>query len=113
MYTYIYVNILEEVTYLCLIDANSNILCISHMAGSDTYLTQTQFSTVTVGVSETILDWKAQTLLILVIFSSIFQIMPHSKYLNAWFECNDIVISVYSHYPLDPNAKSFDTKGTL
>ena len=37
-----YVNILEEVTYFCLIDANSNILCISHVAGSDTYLTQTQ-----------------------------------------------------------------------
>ena len=35
----------------------------------------------------------------------------HCKYLNAWFECNDIVIPVYSHYPLDLNAKSFDTKG--
>ena len=35
----------------------------------------------------------------------------HCKYLNAWFECNDIVISVYSHYPLDLNAKSSDTKG--
>ena len=34
----------------------------------------------------------------------------HCKYLNAWFECNDIVISVYSHYPLDLNAKSSDTK---
>ena len=42
MYTYMYVNILEEVTYLCLIDANSNILCISHVAGSDTYLTHTR-----------------------------------------------------------------------
>ena len=30
--------------------------------------------------------------------------------LNVRFECNDIVISVYSHYPLDPNAKSSDTK---
>ena len=35
----------------------------------------------------------------------------HCKYLNAWFECNDIIISVYSNYPLDPNAKSSDTKG--
>ena len=31
-------------------------------------------------------------------------------WLNARSECNDIVISVYSHYPLDPNAKSSDTK---
>ena len=30
--------------------------------------------------------------------------------LNARFECNDIVISVYSHYPFDQNAKSSDTK---
>ena len=36
----------------------------------------------------------------------------HCKYLNAWSECNDIVISVYSHYPLVSNAKSSDTKGT-
>ena len=36
----------------------------------------------------------------------------HCNYLNAWSECNDIVISVYSHYPLDSNAKSSDTKGT-
>ena len=35
----------------------------------------------------------------------------HCKYLNARFECNDIVIFIYSHYPLDPNAKIFDTKG--
>ena len=35
----------------------------------------------------------------------------HFKYLNARFECNDIVIFIYSHYPLDPNAKSSDTKG--
>ena len=34
----------------------------------------------------------------------------HCKYLNARSECNDIVISIYSHYPLDPNAKSSDTK---
>ena len=34
----------------------------------------------------------------------------HCKYLNARSECNDIVISVYSHYSLDPNAKSSDTK---
>ena len=34
----------------------------------------------------------------------------HCKYLNARSECNDIVISVFSHYPLDPNAKSSDTK---
>ena len=32
----------------------------------------------------------------------------HCKYLNAWFEYNDIVISVNRHYPLDPNAKSSD-----
>ena len=36
--------------------------------------------------------------------------IEHCKYLNARSECNDIVISVYSHYPLDPNAKSSDTK---
>ena len=36
----------------------------------------------------------------------------HCKYLSAWFECNDIGISVYSHYSLDTNAKSSDTKGT-
>ena len=35
----------------------------------------------------------------------------HCKYLNALCECNDIVISVYSHYPLDSNAKSSETKG--
>ena len=35
----------------------------------------------------------------------------HCKYLNARFECNDIVIFVYSHYPFDQNAKTFDTKG--
>ena len=29
----------------------------------------------------------------------------HCKYLNARSECNDIVISVYSHFPLNPNAK--------
>ena len=34
----------------------------------------------------------------------------HCKYLNARSECNDIVISVYSHYPLNSNAKSSDTK---
>ena len=39
-----------------------------------------------------------------------FSIWLHCKYLNARSECNDIVISVYSHYPLDPNAKSSDTK---
>ena len=32
------------------------------------------------------------------------------KFLNAIFECNDIVIFIYSHYPLDPNATIFDTK---
>ena len=38
--------------------------------------------------------------------------LTHCKYLNARFECNDIVISVYScHYPFDKNAKTFDTKG--
>ena len=36
--------------------------------------------------------------------------IAHCKYLNARSECNDIVISVYSHYPLDPNTKSSDTK---
>ena len=34
----------------------------------------------------------------------------HCKYLNARFECNDIVSFIYSHYPLDPNAKLSDTK---
>ena len=33
------------------------------------------------------------------------------RYLNAWFECNDIVISVYSQKSFDQNAKIFDTKG--
>ena len=36
--------------------------------------------------------------------------IAHCKYLNARFECNDIVIFICSHYPLDPNAKSSDTK---
>ena len=35
----------------------------------------------------------------------------HCKYLNARFACNDIVIFIYSHYPLDLSAKSSDTKG--
>ena len=39
-----------------------------------------------------------------------FVICIHCKFLNARFECNDIVIFKYSHYPLDPNAKSSDTK---
>ena len=34
----------------------------------------------------------------------------HCKYLNARFECNSIVISIYSHYPVNQNAKSSDTK---
>ena len=34
----------------------------------------------------------------------------HCKYLSARCECNDIVIFIYSHYPLDPNAKLSDTK---
>jgi len=37
----------------------------------------------------------------------------HCKYLNAGFECNDIVIFIYSHYPLDLNAISSDTKGSI
>ena len=32
----------------------------------------------------------------------------HCKFLNARFECNDIVIFINSHYPLDPNAKLSD-----
>ena len=36
-----------------------------------------------------------------------FSIYIHCKYLNARFECNDIVIFIYNHYPLDPNAKCF------
>ena len=39
------------------------------------------------------------------------QAAQHCKYLNGRFECNDNVISVYSHYPFDQNAKTFDTKG--
>ena len=36
----------------------------------------------------------------------------HYKFLNARFECNDIVIFIYMQsLPLDPNAKSSDTKG--
>ena len=38
------------------------------------------------------------------------QICIHCRSLNAKFECNDIVIFIYSHYPLDRNAKSSDTK---
>ena len=34
----------------------------------------------------------------------------HCKFLNARFECNDIVIFIYRHYPLHLNAKSSDTK---
>ena len=34
----------------------------------------------------------------------------HCKWMNARIECNDIVIFIYSHYPLDPNAKLSDTK---
>ena len=45
-------------------------------------------------------------------FFKLFVIWLHCKYLNAWSECNDIVISEYSYYPLDLNAKSSDTKGT-
>ena len=30
----------------------------------------------------------------------------HCKFLNARFECNSIVIFIYSHYPLDLNARS-------
>ena len=37
-------------------------------------------------------------------------ILPHCKYLNARFECNDIVFFIYSHYPLDRNAKISDAK---
>ena len=39
-----------------------------------------------------------------------FQASFHCKYLNARSACNHTVISVYSHYPFDPNAKSSDTK---
>ena len=35
----------------------------------------------------------------------------HCKFLNETFEYNDIVIFIYSHYPLDLNAKSSDAKG--
>ena len=34
----------------------------------------------------------------------------HCYYLNARFDCNDIVISIYSHYPFNQNEKSSDTK---
>ena len=30
----------------------------------------------------------------------------HCKFLNARFECNEIVIFIYSHYHLDPNANT-------
>ena len=40
-----------------------------------------------------------------------FYTYVHCKFRNARFECNDIVIFRYSHYPLDPNAKSSDAKG--
>ena len=40
----------------------------------------------------------------------ILSLKQRCKYLNARFECNDIVISVYSNYPHDSNAKSSDTK---
>jgi hypothetical protein len=35
----------------------------------------------------------------------------HCKYLNARSECNDIKISVYSYYPLDPNARVMTVYG--
>ena len=35
----------------------------------------------------------------------------HCKFWNARFEFNSIVIFIYRHYPLDQNAKAFDTKG--
>ena len=35
----------------------------------------------------------------------------HCKFLSARFECNDIVIFIYRHYPLDQNAKVIDAKG--
>ena len=41
----------------------------------------------------------------------LLHICIHCKFLNARFECNDIVIFIYVHYPLDQNAKAFDTKG--
>ena len=41
---------------------------------------------------------------------NLFTLSIHCKFLNARFECNDIVILIYSHYSLDPNVKSSDTK---
>ena len=41
----------------------------------------------------------------------LLHICIHCKFLNARFECNDIVIFIYVHYPLDQNAIAFDTKG--
>ena len=40
----------------------------------------------------------------------ILSLKQRCKYLNARFECNDIVISVYSYYPFNQNAKSSDSK---
>ena len=41
----------------------------------------------------------------------ILSLKQRCKYLNVRFECNDIVISVYSYYPFNQNAKTFDAKG--
>ena len=40
-----------------------------------------------------------------------FVFLLHCKFLNARFDCNEIEIFIYSHCPLDRNAKTFDTKG--
>ena len=59
----------------------------------------------------TIVKSKVKILQNFVVFSEYMNFMyVHCKFLNARFESNDIVIFIYSHYHLDLNAKSSDTK---
>ena len=57
-------------------------------------------------------DW-AQKLQTSILVNLVGLFWLHCKYLNARSECNDTVISVYSHYPLDLNAKSSETSDWL
>ena len=55
-------------------------------------------------------SFKEEKLTNLGTWTIIVNMGVHCKYLNARSECNDIIICVYSHYPLYPNAKSSDIK---
>ena len=47
-----------------------------------------------------------------VMLRALFVAYLHYKYLNARFECTDIIFSIYmySHYPFDQNANTFDAE---